>query len=1052
MTALKPFQEETVKVVVEAFKDKNRSRRFLVADEVGLGKTVVAQEVIKQLMRYRRTPLVVFYFCSNLSIASQNRTKILEVVPDDKGRAVCDVDRLTLLPALAKKERPSHHGLHLYTLTPETSMPLRRGKRRDGKKEERALIHNLVKSIWPGFFKLKGIGEDYFRFSAGEENWPIYVNQERRKVWGNKALKQDYLAALLVEFNAADIQSLRQKMKEMDKHQLMGHLRNALATTALDVVKPDLIIFDEFQRFRDLVAPNPDAVDESLSDREREIIEAENRVLTRLRGDHFKKEEKPALLLLSATPYRLYAQRWEDADGYAHHAEFFELIEFLHGADVHARQKRTGCEAAFTQLGHELRQGRPNSPAASNARDQAQALLRPVMARTERLSSRLQSMNGRLESVPAPLQTEDLKVFKHLSDSFRGDHRTSAVTYWNSIPLPMQTMGPHYITWDKAGAVPPDGAAHLTEKQRNQFALDDSWPHPRLRALQEKLASPEKLALPWLPPSLPWWELKGNWQAAAKEDTSKFLIFSRFRAVPQAVSALLSLQVETELLARQRLKYSDVTKRKALQARPKRQLLLAIFHPSPWLVTITDPLAAKSRSMKKIQATVRQQIIDSLRKLSISIVPHQQKKGVLTRLRERTGNLPPPRTIWQLLAQIENRAGYWPTSYQAWKRVAANLKTDENEAGLARLLPGWDKAAAQSLNQVTDKEVDELVELTLSAPGVVIGRALYRHWPQAVADKENLAITLDVVWNGLRTYLDQRWFFVALKGEDEDSFPQAIRQAVLDGNLEAVLDEHLWIIQQIRSHSGAELAQALKRGLTIRSSNFYLYQAGNKNADDAFSLRCHAALPFTQAQTRARASQSKNQDDDREPKLRADELRTSFNSPFWPHVLVTTSVGQEGLDFHVWCDSLVHWDLCANPVDMEQREGRIQRYGGLAIRRTIARKLGAKALTDIRPGVSPWQKLAGMADKELTNGDPSGLTPWWICEGAEIKRYTFEVPLSEQTRRWQWLQEQRLLYRLALGQPNQEDLVELLARQYQLPEEEIRQGMLQLSPWFGGQE
>jgi hypothetical protein len=258
------------------------------------------------------------------------------------------------------------------------------------------------------------------------------------------------------------------------------------------------------------------------------------------------------------------------------------------------------------------------------------------------------------------------------------------------------------------------------------------------------------------------------------------------------------------------------------------------------------------------------------------------------------------------------------------------------------------------------------------------------------------------------------------------------------------------VIRRLSNYSGAELAVALKRGLSIRTSNSYLYQAGSKNSDDAFSLRCHAALPFTQAQTRARASQSKTENNN-EPRLRANELRTSFNSPFWPHVLVTTSVGQEGLDFHVWCDSLVHWDMCANPVDLEQREGRIQRYGGLSIRRNIAEKLGVRALANIRFGASPWQKLADLAEKELTNGDTSGLTPWWICEGAEIKRYIFDVPLSEQAQRWQWLQEQRLLYRLVLGQPSQEDLLELLARQHHLPEEDIRQAMLQLSPWFGRQ-
>ena len=55
-----------------------------------------------------------------------------------------------------------------------------------------------------------------------------------------------------------------------------------------------------------------------------------------------------------------------------------------------------------------------------------------------------------------------------------------------------------------------------------------------------------------------------------------------------------------------------------------------------------------------------------------------------------------------------------------------------------------------------------------------------------------------------------------------------------------------------------------------------------------------------------------------------------------PPVSDTTSVGQEGIDFHWWCHSLVHWNLPANPVDFEQREGRVHRYQGHAVRNNVA--------------------------------------------------------------------------------------------------------------------
>ena len=77
---------------------------------------------------------------------------------------------------------------------------------------------------------------------------------------------------------------------------------------------------------------------------------------------------------------------------------------------------------------------------------------------------------------------------------------------------------------------------------------------------------------------------------------------------------------------------------------------------------------------------------------------------------------------------------------------------------------------------------------------------------------------------------------------------------------------------------------------------------------------------------------------------RAVQLRDAFNSPYWPFVLVTTAVGQEGLDFHPYCHVVVHWNLPTNPVDLEQREGRVHRYKGHAVRKNVALAHGAGAL------------------------------------------------------------------------------------------------------------
>jgi hypothetical protein len=49
---------------------------MLLADEVGLGKTIVARGVIQALLKGRRRPLTVIYLCSNAEIAEQNRKKL----------------------------------------------------------------------------------------------------------------------------------------------------------------------------------------------------------------------------------------------------------------------------------------------------------------------------------------------------------------------------------------------------------------------------------------------------------------------------------------------------------------------------------------------------------------------------------------------------------------------------------------------------------------------------------------------------------------------------------------------------------------------------------------------------------------------------------------------------------------------------------------------------------------------------------------------------------------------------------------------------------------
>ncbi|KAB2965138.1 DEAD/DEAH box helicase family protein [Zoogloea sp.] len=70
----KPFQEATVAAVMRAF-NQTSARRYLVADEPGLGKTFVARRVLSELSANGK--LTVLYVCANQPIAAQNVDQLL---------------------------------------------------------------------------------------------------------------------------------------------------------------------------------------------------------------------------------------------------------------------------------------------------------------------------------------------------------------------------------------------------------------------------------------------------------------------------------------------------------------------------------------------------------------------------------------------------------------------------------------------------------------------------------------------------------------------------------------------------------------------------------------------------------------------------------------------------------------------------------------------------------------------------------------------------------------------------------------------------------------
>jgi hypothetical protein len=57
------------------------------------------------------------------------------------------------------------------------------------------------------------------------------------------------------------------------------------------------------------------------------------------------------------------------------------------------------------------------------------------------------------------------------------------------------------------------------------------------------------------------------------------------------------------------------------------------------------------------------------------------------------------------------------------------------------------------------------------------------------------------------------------------------------------------------------------------------------------------------------------------------KLMKTFNTPFFPDILIASSVMAEGVDLHLSCRHIIHHDLCWNPSTLEQRTGRVDRIG-----------------------------------------------------------------------------------------------------------------------------
>lgn len=1033
---LKPFQRRTVDYVFHRlYEAEDSSRRFLVADEVGLGKTLVAKGVIAKAIDHlwdtvHRIDIV--YICANAELARQNITR-LDFTGTDR---FAQAPRLTLLPLHLPAQESR---LNFVGFTPGTSFEK---KSSTGVYRERVLLFHMLREMLDcrerDLQKLLQCGVERLEtFQAHCERMrPEYGHASRptiahfhRCVWEEASL-------------VARIKDLAAQCKGLRQGGLQGELRTAcdamvgellalLARCCLDALEPDLVIMDEFQRFRQLLDPESEAG--QLAHPLFEYSDAHSKVRT---------------LMLSATPYKMYTLHGEEDD---HYEDFMRTAAFL----LHHPDR----EAALRQSLKQYRDGLfalGNGTAGTflTARDTVQDVLRTVMCRTERPLCNGHDAMFQDSAAQATMRLDAEEVRHYLVQQRISDalNTGSILEFWKSAPYALEFMDDYQLKNALRYQINTDNpglATALKEANSCLFPANDlkqyrqiTPHHAKQRRLQEDVLDSNLWKLLWIPPSLPYHALEGPFASAGH--ATKRLLFSAWRVAPKAIAAMTSYGAEQRLLPQAHPELQDYARRSSLPqllqfTRSEERLtgmpVLALVYPSFSLArrgSLPGLLGGKGLpSLAEALVAVEARLRPALERLQQDLAGESVQ---------------------------EDEAWYWAAP------ILLDMQEDASATGawLERpdLASAWTGGSGQDEDRLAGfgahleraKSLLRPEGLRLGRPPRNLGRVTAL---LALAGPANCALRslacfrddqLDMANATLRDQAAQLgWDFRNFFNKPEaracvhlvkysDPYWLCLLEYAAAGCLSAVLDEYVHVLDEFLGVSERSPDEALKSivktlhdALTLITSRIQLEHIrpeGNAFSLQHLSIRGHFAMRY--------GEQQQDAVDGSQMALRSGQVRQCFNSPFWPFVLATTSAGQEGLDFHCYCHAVTHWNLPRSPVDMEQREGRVHRYKGHAVRKNVAAQWGATALAGANGG-SIWRRLFAVASEDALDAD--GMAPFWIAAGKHrVERHVYALPLSRETALHHALCKALAVYRMVFGQPRQEDLVEhLLQRQENLP-------------------
>ncbi len=1060
MATLKDFQRATVDRIDALFRQ--RQRRVLVADEVGLGKTLVARGVLVKTARLRQEEgddlFRVVYICSNQNIANQN---IQELRITASTRVETGNTRLSMEHLLATEqlndEQLKKDFIQLIPLTPETSFNMSGG---GGIVHERALMFAVLSKL-PMLEDWDDLLYDFLNHNDVKD-WQGYINQMESRVeavdgkTGGKYL--EHLLQRVEEYNAEKgtidrlLQYLESKHNEEEPEEkssaLIGSLRQMFAEISVGMLEPDLVIMDEFQRFRSLLDADEDT---------------EMGLLTK----HFFGQENLRVLLLSATPYKLYStlEEIEENQLDEHYSEFFSVMNFLFNTDT----EKQHFKEVWTNYSESLHELQTENMAILVSKEAAEKALYQGVCRTERFSA--MDLGDYLDDTEAknwlPIHVEDVRSFLEMGTLLAdiGADFNLPVDYAKSAPYLLSFMHNYQIKKkiERYFGKHPDEVEKANRDllwiDRNAIQSYQPLPpiHARLFSLQNIALNGQAAYYLWIPPSLPYYEMRGVYKNS--QGYSKILVFSAWEMVPRMIGTMLSYEAERLTIKsfadseNENAAYFVENQQRRIpvprlrfnvsQGEPRGMSLFTLLYPSRYLAGMFSPIDCLNQRLPL--KDLERQISNALKPALQELKRYQSTSN--QRVDSRWYYLAP-----MLLDEPEAVEDWLQAFHSVYDEDAETRGQRGKEAHVTRLqeelqgfLCGDDCKSTTQLNlgQMPEDLIRVLTDEAIASPAICIYRAnggfagkaseLAMQFIHRFNEPESTAI-----------------IELAKKQMDEPFWKKVLRYSK-DGCFQAMIDEYYHIVTDGVKFSVDEekddlIHTKMMDALTFRSATYVIdhYESfanrvsGDERAGQGMRMRTHFAAAF-----------SRSEGDKESGGQRKESLRGAFNSPLRPFVLATTSIGQEGLDFHSYCRKVMHWNLPSNPIDIEQREGRVNRYKCLAVRQSIA-----QMYEGIHFNKNAWEEMFDKAIECKDNSRQSELVPYW-CAGndqpVKVERIVPMYPMSQDELKYDRLIQILSLYRLTLGQSRQEGLLEHLSSHI-TNAEFLKKLFMNLSPWNREQE